>query len=97
MGPITGLPNYPVFNVKLIPSVKQNSPPDIKQLSTSTVKDTVVHKVFMGEAKLEFGSTTDNPLKSIPILKLVRCVYSELDFTLDYGEVVFDYLKKENK
>jgi acetoacetate decarboxylase len=94
MGPITGLPGNPVFNVKLIPSVKKNSPPDVKQLSSSIVKDMVVHKVYMGEAKLEFGSTPDNPLKRIPILKLVRCVYSESDFTLDYGDIVYNYLNE---
>jgi acetoacetate decarboxylase len=94
MGPMSGLPDKTSINLKLIPSAIKDSPPDVKQLTSSIAKNQVVKKLFVAEAKLEFDSTPLDPLKSIPIKKIVRAFYSESDFVLDYGQVIHDYLKK---
>jgi len=81
-------PNKPIFNLKLIPSVKKDAPPDVKQLTTVTTTGNKVTELRSGEAKLVFGSTPLSPLGTIPILKIVSCSYTERGFVLDYGEVV---------
>ncbi len=86
--------NKPIFNLKLIPSVKKDAPPDVKQLTTVTTTGNKVTELRSGEAKLVFGSTPLSPLGAIPILKIVACAYTESGFVLDYGEVVYDYLAK---
>ena len=90
-------PNKPIFNLKLIPSVKEDAPPDVKQLTTMTTTGNKVTELRSGEAKLVFGSTPLSPLGTIPILKIVSCSYTERGFVLDYGEVVYDYLTKDKE
>jgi acetoacetate decarboxylase len=90
--PIPETPNVPLFNVKLIPSVEKGAPPDVLQLTATTLGDPVVTELRPGVGTLEFGSTPADPLGSIPVLEILRAVCYEYDFTLDYGEVVYDYL-----
>lgn len=87
----------PIFNLKLIPSVKKDAPPDVKLLTTVTTTGNKVTELRSGEAKLVFGSTALSPLGTIPILKIVSCSYAERGFILDYGEVVYDYLAKDKE
>jgi len=89
--------NKPLFNLKLIPSVKKEAPPDVKQLTSMKKTDNKVTELRSGEAKLVFGSTALSPLGTIPILKIVACAYTESGFVLDYGEVVYDYLAKDRE
>jgi len=90
-------PGKPVFNVKLIPSVKKDAPPDVMQLTSMTPRDTKVTKLRSGEATLVFGSTPSSPLGKIPVRKITSCLYTESGFVLDYGEVVYDYLAKDKE
>jgi acetoacetate decarboxylase len=84
--------SQPVFNVKLIPSVKKDAPPDVKQLTSITLREEKVTKLCRGEATLILGSTAFSPLGQIPVRKITDCLYTESGFILDDGEVVYDYL-----
>jgi acetoacetate decarboxylase len=90
--PIPEMPNSPVFNVKMIPSVEQGAPPDVLQLTSTTLGDPQITALRPGVGTLSFGSTPVDPLGSIPVLEILQASWYEYDFTLDYGEVVHDYL-----
>ncbi len=86
----------PVFNLKYIPSVVKNAPPDVKQITISELKDSKTTQMRLGTATLEFYSSRFNPLDKIPILEIVKAGYTIDSFSMIYGEVLYDYLK-ENK
>lgn len=83
----------PFFNLKLIPSVKKDAPPDVMQLTSTTLENLKVHKVYTGKATLEFGTSPADPFHKVPIKEVLGGRYSNWDFTLTYGEVIHDYLK----
>ena len=82
-----------MLNFKLIPSVKKGAPPDVKQRASTVARDVKTHIVKVGTGKLALGSIPSDPLGSIPLVEIVGASYEERDFVLDYGEVVFDYLR----
>ena len=83
----------PSFNLKLIPSVKKDAPPDVMQLTSTTLENIKVHRVYTGKATLEFGTSPADPFHKIPIKEVMGGMYVNRDFTLTYGEVIHDYLK----
>ncbi|KPK59064.1 MAG: hypothetical protein AMS21_10200 [Gemmatimonas sp. SG8_38_2] len=90
--PIPERPNVPIFNVKLIPSVEKGAPPDVLQLTATTLGNPKYTELRPGVGTLELGSTLLDPLGSIPVLEILRAAWYEYGFILDYGEVVYDYL-----
>ena len=94
--PIPSQPNPPWFNLKLIPSVKKNAPPDVMQL-TSTLVNSEPKELHRGKAALEFSSSPSDPLGKIKVIKIVNATYTVNDFLLDYGDVLYDYLAKGKK
>lgn len=97
IGPIPNSPGGLSYSLKLIPSADKNSPIAIKQLTTAIVKDVAVQKLAFGEAKLVLGGSDSDPLDQIPVKKILKAYYAESDFVLDYGEIVYDYLKSGEK
>ena len=85
--------NTPHFNLKIIPSVKKNYPPDVLQLTTSTVISTK-KALFQGKASLVFKSSPDDPLGNLPVLEILSGEQSIEDMSMDCGDVLFDYLKE---
>jgi acetoacetate decarboxylase len=85
--------NPPLFNLKLIPSVKKDAPPDVMQLTSTTLENLKVYRVYTGKATLEFGTSPADPFHKIPIKGVLGGSYTNWDFTLTYGEVIHDYLK----
>ena len=84
-------PPGPFFNLKIIPSVKRDAPPDVLQLTaTEFVPETT--ELYVGPATLEFGDSPFDHLNDIPILGLASAQFTVYSATLDYGEVVLDYL-----
>jgi acetoacetate decarboxylase len=83
----------PIFNLKLIPSVKKDAPPDVMQLTSTTLENRKVYRVYTGKATLEFGTSPADPFHKIPIKEVMGGSYTNQDFTLTYGEVIHDYLK----
>lgn len=86
-------PNIPWFNLKLIPSIKKDAPPEVKQITSTTISDRKVKEQHRGDVTLEFGSSPFDPLGKIEIIKILNCSYSVTDFTLGYGEIIHDYLR----
>ena len=89
--PIPKQPSAPWFNLKLIPSVKKDAPPDVMQL-TSTLTGGETKELYTGSAALKFGSSAADPLGDIPIVEILGGSYSISDLTLGYGDVIYDYL-----
>jgi len=85
----------PAFNLKYIPSVAENAPPDVKQITISEVKNSKTSQMRLGTATLEFYSSRWNPLNKIPILEIVKAGYKIDSFSMIYGEVLYNYLEKE--
>lgn len=94
--PIPSQPNLPWFNLKIIPSVKKNAPPDVRQI-TSTLLEYNTKELHSGKAILEFSSSPLDPLGKIKVIKIINATYTVNDFILGYGEVLYDYLKEGNK
>jgi len=84
------------YNLKFIPSVRKNAPPDIMQL-THSVTDHKVTELYKGTATLELGTSSVEPLGRILILQIVRAESVVMDGVLDYGDVLCDYLKQGKK
>jgi acetoacetate decarboxylase len=89
--PISRQPDQPWFNLKLIPSVKENAPPDVMQL-TSVLIESRPKELYRGQATLTLGSSPSDPLGDIPILEILGGDYAVTDSVLGHGDVVFDYL-----
>lgn len=92
--PIPYQPDLPGFNLKIIPSVRKNHPPDIMQLTSATIS-TTTKELYIGEATLSFSSLATNKLADIPILGIISGQRSITDMVLDCGDVLFDYLLEE--
>jgi len=82
------------FNFKLIPSVKKNAPPEVMQLTSTTLENNKVKQAYTGRATLEFGTSPVDPLQKIAIKEVLGATYELQDFDLVYGEVIYDYLKE---
>ncbi|MBN2046171.1 MAG: acetoacetate decarboxylase family protein [Anaerolineales bacterium] len=89
--PVPDPVDVPSYNLKIIPSVQRNHPPDVLQLTSAggTSKRKIL---FRGAATLGFASSPNDPLGEIPILEIVSAEQYVEDMSLDYGEVVVDYL-----
>lgn len=83
-------PRY--FNLKIIPSVKQGVPPDVQQLTTTTLENYKVKRAYKGNATLEFGLSPADPLHRIKVEEILAGYYLFMDCDLTYGDVLYDYL-----
>jgi acetoacetate decarboxylase len=86
-------PQLPIFNLKLVPSVELDAPPDVRQLTATTLEELVVTQMRPAVAELELSSSGTDPLGAIPVLSVIGAAYSERSFVLPDGRVVLDYLE----
>lgn len=86
-----------IFNLKVIPSVQKDAPPDVKQLTLGKVEGWKTHLFRPGKGSLEFAANDFNPLDQIPVMKVLFAAYTENSFMLDHGMVVHDYLSDAGK
>ncbi len=91
--PTEPAPNPVYFCVKLIPSVVENAPPDVAQLTRMELTDGKTHSMETGPASLEFPMSPAGFLHKVPILEVLDGYVLSWDCTLGYGTVVHDYLK----
>lgn len=81
------------FNLKVIPSVIEDAPPEVMQITATTFRDLAVTSARGGAARLSLGGGGEDPLADlIPVREVLPGARIELDFDLVYGEVVHDYL-----
>lgn len=77
---------------KVIPNVAHNAPPDVDQLTTTTLTNGDVREIHKGGATLSFTDSPADRLSQVPIKKVLGGFYYQTDFTLGDGEVAHNYL-----
>jgi acetoacetate decarboxylase len=81
------------FNTKLIPSIVPGAPPDVMQITSTTLENVGVSDLRAGEASVAFASAPADPLADlIEVREVLGGVHFLLDCDLMLGEVVHDYL-----
>ncbi len=80
-----------LYTLKVIPSVKRGAPPDVLQL-TAVPFGKQTSELHQGPGTLELANSPYDQLADIPILEVAGAQFEVFDMTLDYGEVVVDYL-----
>jgi acetoacetate decarboxylase len=86
-------PDFPPFNLKIVPSVQKDHFPDILQL-TSAITVSARKELARGSATLSFASSPADQLEKQLILEIIGGEQYVGDLSLDCGEVLFDYLKE---
>lgn len=80
------------FNLKLIPSVEWDAPPDVHQITATTLEGLGVREAVAGAATLAFGDGPEDPLAElIEVVEVIGGVAFLLDCDLTLGRVVHDY------
>lgn len=77
---------------KFVPSVSLSAPPDVDQLTTTTLTNIEIREVHKGAATLRFGDSPADPFTRIPIRKMLGGYYFRSDLTLEDGAVLHNYL-----
>jgi len=81
------------FNLKLVPSVTDGAPPDVMQLTETTLANVIVREAEAGPARLGFASTIQDPVAQLlPMREVLGGVVLRMDFDLLDGVVVHDYV-----
>ena len=89
----SALPLSPTWlNLKVIPSVLPDAPPDVAQLTGVTLTDLKVEEARGGRASLELSSTATDPVSRLEVHEVVGAVVCRLSFDLPAGFVAHDYL-----
>lgn len=81
------------INLKVVPNI--DGTPAIKQLAARTFVDVHIREVWKGPGTIEIRPNAQAPVYNLPAKEFVIGFYWIGDFTLPYGEVIYDYLKEE--
>lgn len=81
----------PGFLLKIVPHVDGSA--RICELVKFKVADLVVKGAWTGPASLELHPHCLAPVAKLPVLEVLSAVHILTDLTIDYGEVVHDYLE----
>lgn len=79
------------FLLKVLPHVDGST--RVCELVRYYMKDITLKGAWSGPADLDFMAHALAPLSALPVKKVVSGVHLVSDLTLDFGEVVVDYLK----
>jgi acetoacetate decarboxylase len=83
------------FVIKEIPSSVGSSIPEVKQVNSYVFRNTSISNIEpCSEVTLQITPSTDNFMPAIPVLEVMRSSRAKLSFTLDYGEIEYDYLRE---
>jgi acetoacetate decarboxylase len=93
----TPQPSFPPYVLKIIPSVEKGAPPEVKQITSTVIRDKKTHELYKGSGTFELKSGEFDPLADIPVLEIVSGTYSVSDMVFDHGKVIHDYLKQPEK
>ncbi|MGE3771319.1 MAG: acetoacetate decarboxylase family protein [Gammaproteobacteria bacterium] len=78
--------------LKLVPSIREGAAPEVMQLTSTTLSNVTIKKVYKGRATLQFLPSPVDRFSEIPVREVLGGVYYNADFTLGHGEVLHDYL-----
>jgi acetoacetate decarboxylase len=78
------------FNLKIIPSITGDDA--IRQITARDFADLVIHECWEGPVTVELRPNAQAPVYRLPVVEMLTGFLWRCDFTLDYGEVVHDYL-----
>ncbi len=81
------------FNLKIIPGV--DGKPEVLEIVKYAMTNVKVHFAFTGPSALSLSPHALAPIAALPVVKILESVHYAADMTLPFGEVVFDYLKKQ--
>ncbi len=79
-------------NLKLVPSVEKGAPPEVQQLTSTTLTGIDVKRVYTGPATLGFGASPADRFDRIPVVEVLGGCWYNADFTLGHGQILHDYL-----
>lgn len=68
--------------------------PAIRQLTSRKLADVVVHEAWIGPATMELRPNAQLPVFRLPVLEPLEGFFWRADFTLIEGEIIHDYLGK---
>lgn len=85
--------NPTFFNLKLIPSVVEGAPPDVMQVTATTLEDISIKRARGGTATVTLRSTDQDPLGPLSPREVQGAAAVVMDVTLGYGEILHDYLR----
>ena len=77
---------------KFIPSVSLKAPPEVDQLTSTTLTNAEVRTVHKGPATLRFGLSPADGVQDIPVKHVLGGYFYSTDFTLGDGVVIHNYL-----
>ncbi len=78
---------------KFIPNVALGAPPDVDQLTTTTLTNMQIGDVHCGPATLVFGESPSDRVADIPIKSIEGGYFFESSCALEHGQVLHDYLR----
>lgn len=82
------------FVIKEIPSADGSLTPALKRLNTYTSRNSKSYDYqICGNVSLKLYASEQNFMPEIPIIEIIGAVSFKTDFTLDYGNIEYDYLK----
>lgn len=81
------------FVIKEIPSADGSPTPALKRLNSFTSRDSKTYDYqICKNANLKLYTSEKNFMPEIPIIEIISAVSFKTDFTLDYGNIEYDYL-----
>jgi acetoacetate decarboxylase len=81
------------FNLKLIPSIVEGAPPEVMQITSTTLENVRVSDMRRGQASVFLANAEFDPLAElIEVREVLGGVHFRLDCDLTLGEVIHDYL-----
>ena len=93
--PVPDQRELPFLVEKLIPSARRNAPPDVWELVSVRTTDSKTNEYWHCTGSIQLGSGPEDPLGRIKVLGIVRAALVNNDFSLDYGEIIHDYLSRQ--
>ena len=69
----------------------------IRQLTSRSLADVKIHEAWGGASTIELHPNAQLPLHHLPVKTMLEGFYWRADFTLVAGDIIYDYLQKEQK
>jgi acetoacetate decarboxylase len=85
------IPVFPIYNLKMIPSVDRPEPA-IKQVTCTGVDDAKTHWLYRCAGSVRFAPTAAGDFWKLSPREVIGASRTAMDYEQGYGQVVYDYL-----